>query len=85
MPQCLLLMLPTHDGPAAPLQVRETGSQQSPIIEDLRKAQDAAQQAGVGLWTKVSGATPTGVECVCLIIRVNASILAHTIGLASLL
>jgi staphylococcal nuclease domain-containing protein 1 len=34
-------------------KVRETGSQQSPYVEDLRKAQDAAQAAGVGLWTKV--------------------------------
>ena len=33
-------------------QVREAGSQQSPYIEELRKAQEAAQGAGAGLWTK---------------------------------
>jgi endonuclease YncB( thermonuclease family) len=35
-------------------QVRESGSQQSPYIEELRKAQEAAQQAGAGLWSKVT-------------------------------
>ncbi|KAI8465187.1 MAG: hypothetical protein J3K34DRAFT_473642 [Monoraphidium minutum] len=43
-------------------KVRETGSQQSPIIEDLRKAQDAAQQGGVGLWTKDSQALASAVR-----------------------
>ena len=40
------------------LQVRETGSQQSPYIEDLKRAQEAAQGAGVGLWNKVC-------DCAC--------------------
>lgn len=33
-------------------KVRETGSQQSPYVEDLRKAQEVAQQSAVGLWSK---------------------------------
>jgi endonuclease YncB( thermonuclease family) len=35
------------------LQVRTTGTQQSPYIEDLKKAEEQAQAAGQGLWTKV--------------------------------
>jgi endonuclease YncB( thermonuclease family) len=35
------------------LQVRATGTQQSPYIEDLKKAEEQAQSAGLGLWTKV--------------------------------
>lgn len=35
------------------MQVRATGSQQSPYIEDLKKAEEAAQGAARGLWTKV--------------------------------
>jgi endonuclease YncB( thermonuclease family) len=37
-------------------QVRETGSQQSPYIEQLKAAQEAAQSAGKGLYNKVGGA-----------------------------
>ncbi len=35
------------------LQVRAIGAQQSPYIEELKKAEEAAQLAGLGLWTKV--------------------------------
>ncbi|GBF98194.1 hypothetical protein Rsub_10694 [Raphidocelis subcapitata] len=43
-------------------KVRETGSQQSPYVEELRKAQEAAQQAGAGLWTKDSAALSAAVR-----------------------
>jgi staphylococcal nuclease domain-containing protein 1 len=35
------------------VQVRASGSQQSPYIEDLKKAEEGAQGNSVGLWTKV--------------------------------
>ncbi len=34
------------------MQVR-TGQQQSPYIETLKKAEEAAQASGLGVWTKV--------------------------------
>lgn len=37
-------------------QVRQGGSQASPFIEDLKKAEEDAQAAGVGVYTKVRGA-----------------------------
>lgn len=50
------------------LQVREIGSQVSPYIEDLKKAEEAAKLAGRGLWTKVGLAS-----CACLGLFQHAS------------
>lgn len=36
------------------LQVRATGAQQSPYIENLKKAEERAQLGGLGVWTKVT-------------------------------
>jgi len=35
------------------LQVRMGGAQQSPYLEALKKAEERAQLAGLGVWTKV--------------------------------
>ncbi len=34
-------------------KVRAIGAQQSPYIEELKKAEESAQAGGVGLWSKV--------------------------------
>lgn len=44
-------------------QVRDTGSQQSPYIEQLKAAQEAAQSAGKGLYNKVGGALSSRRVC----------------------
>lgn len=40
------------------LQLRGMGKEQSPFIEELKKAEEDAQIRGVGLWNKV---------CVCVL------------------
>jgi hypothetical protein len=42
-------------------QVR-TGAQQSPYIEELKKAEEHAQAAGLGVWTKVRGCSVCVLE-----------------------
>lgn len=42
----------------ARLQVRTGGSQASPYIDDLKKAEESAQAGGVGVWTKVRANAP---------------------------
>lgn len=62
-------------------KVREAGSQQSPYIEELRKAQEAAQAAGAGLWSKdpealkgaVRPAAPADFDALELLQRVGKS------------
>jgi hypothetical protein len=53
----LSLLLCPHLLLATAAQVRETGSQQSPFIEQLKAAHEAAQSAGKGIYNKV-GAQP---------------------------
>ena len=48
------LVLPTLCGAIGP-QLRSGGAQQSPYFDDLKKAEEAAQLAGLGVWTKVGG------------------------------
>ena len=50
----MALVLPTLCGAIGP-QLRSGGAQQSPYFDDLKKAEEAAQLAGLGVWTKVGG------------------------------
>ncbi|GFH12962.1 ribonuclease [Haematococcus lacustris] len=45
-------------------KVRASGTQQSPYIESLRKAEEHAQLAGLGLWTKDADALANSVRSV---------------------
>lgn len=41
---------------APPVQVRAIGKEQSPYVEELKKAEAAAQDQGLGVWSKVGEA-----------------------------
>lgn len=61
-------------------KVRETGSQQSPYIEELRSAQQTAQQAAIGLWTKDAAAIAASVRPVSSSDSFNAIDFLQRIG-----
>jgi hypothetical protein len=60
----MLLLDALHPGLSArAAQVRAVGSQQSPFIEDLKRAEEAAQQQAVGVWNKVTSLTCRPLSC----------------------
>lgn len=58
IPTILLLLLPS----TCVAQVRQGGGQQSPFLEQLTAAEEAAKQAGKGLWSKDPDAATASIR-----------------------
>lgn len=61
-------------------KVRAGGSQQSPYLEELKKAEEAAQLAGAGLWSKDPGAISKAVREISSDDSFNAAAFVQGVG-----